>query len=393
VRRYLSLILTLAIKDGRIFLADRRAAALSFLVPVVLASAFGILFHKTPGQSTSPRLPMVVVVESEGPFTRQVVEDLLASPRVEAEIVTRAEAEARVADRRPGVAVVIPKDFETLAKWSPSSTAARPQIQVLTNPITEAEGQWAEGVVSEVVMHRLATDRLKPWTGEEGAVRPFTVQTSTVSTADPRGFNSYTHSFSGMTLQYLLFWGMESGLSLLRDRRRSVWARMQAAPVPVWTVLMGKALSTAVIAVLQVFVTFAFGAIVFGISIGGSWMGFVLLAVAAGLLAAATGLLVAAVGGTEARARSVAILVILAVAMIGGFWLPSFVLPGWARDTALALPTTWLMRGFDAVTWQGQDLEAVLPNIGVVLAFTAVILAGAVARLVTSEARRRRGFA
>jgi hypothetical protein len=27
VRRYLSLILTLAIKDGRVFLADRRAAA------------------------------------------------------------------------------------------------------------------------------------------------------------------------------------------------------------------------------------------------------------------------------------------------------------------------------------------------------------------------------
>ncbi len=393
MRRYLSLILTLAIKDGRIFLADRRAAALSFLVPVVLASAFGLVFHKTPGESAAPRLPMVVVVESDGPFTRKVVADLLASPRVEAEIVTRAEAETRVADRRPGVAVIFPADFETLATWNPGSTAARPQIQVLTNPIAEAEGQWAEGVVSEVVMRRVATDRLKPWTGGEGAVPPFSVETSTVRSADHRGFNSYSHSFSGMTLQYLLFWGMESGLGLLRDRRRSVWVRLQAAPVPVWAVLMGKALSTAVIAVLQVFVTFAFGAIVFGVSIGGSWLGFILLAIAAGMLAAATGLLVAAIGGTEARARSVAILVILAVSMIGGLWLPAFVLPGWARDTALALPTTWLMRGLDAVTWQGRDLQSVLPNVGVVAAFTAVILAGATARLVTSEARRRRGFA
>ena len=95
MRRYLSLILALAIKDGRIFLADRRAAALSFLVPVVLASAFGLVFHKTPGESAAPRLPMVVVIESDGPFTRKVVADLLASPRVEAEIVTRAEADAR----------------------------------------------------------------------------------------------------------------------------------------------------------------------------------------------------------------------------------------------------------------------------------------------------------
>jgi len=79
--------------------------------------------------------------------------------------------------------------------------------------------------------------------------------------------------------------------------------------------------------------------------------------------------------------------------MIGGLWMPSFVLPGWARDTALALPTTWLMRGFDGVTWQGRGFGSILPNVGVAFAFAAVLLAAAVARLVTSEARRRRGFA
>jgi len=392
VRRYLSLILALAAKDVRVFLADRRAAALSFAVPIVLASAFGLIFHKTPGQSAAPQLPIVVVVESDGPFTKQVVADLLASPRIDAEVVSRAEAEARVGDRRPGVAVVFPADFESLATWTPHSTAAKPTIAVLTNPLSESEGQWAEGVVSEVVMKRIASDRLKPWTGQDAAP-PFVVKTSTTVGEDHREFNSYTHSFSGMTIQYLLFWGMESGLCLLRDRRRSVWTRLQAAPVPVWAVLMGKALSTAGIAVVQVFATFAFGYVAFGVSIGGSWLGFLLLAIAAGVLAAATGLLVAAVGGTEARARSVAILVILAVSMIGGLWMPSFVLPGWARDTALALPTTWLMRGFDGVTWQGRGFGSILPNVGVAFAFAAVLLAAAVARLVTSEARRRRGFA
>ena len=55
------------------------------------------------------------------------------------------------------------------------------------------------------------------------------------------GFNSYTHSFSGMTLQYLLFWGMESGLLLLRERQRGVWLRVRAAPVPLHAILLGKA--------------------------------------------------------------------------------------------------------------------------------------------------------
>jgi ABC-2 type transport system permease protein len=79
--------------------------------------------------------------------------------------------------------------------------------------------------------------------------------------------------------------------------------------------------------------------------------------------------------------------------MLGGLWLPSFVLPGWARDLALSLPTTWAMRGLDGVTWQGRGLWATLPNAAMVAAFTAMFLAVAVARLVSSEARRRRGLA
>ena len=73
-------------------------------------------------------------------------------------------------------------------------------------------------------------------------------------------------------------------------------------------------------------------------------------------------------------------------------WLPSFVLPAWARDAALSLPTTWAMRGLDGVTWQGSGFWATLPSIGAVAGFAAVFLAFAVVRLITSEARRRRGL-
>jgi ABC-2 type transport system permease protein len=108
---------------------------------------------------------------------------------------------------------------------------------------------------------------------------------------------------------------------------------------------------------------------------------------------AATGLLVAAIGGTEARARSVSILVILGVSMIGGLWLPAFLLPEWVRDTAMSLPTSWAMRGLGGVTWEGLGLRAVLPNVLVVTAFAAVFLAVAVARLKADERRLRRGTA
>ena len=369
------LILALAGKDWRLFWADRRAALLGFAVPVLLASAFGMIFHRP---ADAQRTKLLVVVE-DGTFARQVADDLRISHRLDVVEVSRAEAESRVANRRPGVAIVLPADLD--------ATDHVPKVEILHHPTTAAERQWAEGVLTEVVMKRAASEKFGALVGH--LAPPFFVEASTPQTH--AAFNAYSHSFCGMTLQYLLFWGMESGLLFLRERNRGTWARVRAAPVPLWAALFGKALATAGIALLQVLVTFGFGYVAFGVVVGGSWVGFVLLALAASLLAASTGLMVAAIGGTEARARSVSILVILGVSMVGGLWLPAFLLPAWVSDIALSLPTTWAMRGLDAVTWQGRGLAAALPGVGVVAAFAVGFMALAAWRLSVSEARVRRG--
>lgn len=384
----LRLVLALAGKDWRLFWADRRAAALAFVVPVVLASACGLIFARSTESKSAARLPVAVVVEDDGPLARQVADDLLASPRLEAVELTRDEAERRVADRRPGVAIVLPVGFGRVADG-----ADRPVVELLHHPTTTAERQWAEGVLTEAVMRRLAKARYGSLVSDAALAPPFRAEPAAVTGSAHARFSAYTHSFSGMTLQYLLFWGMESGLLLLRERQRGTWDRVRSAPVPLWAVLAGKGLATAGIGLLIVLATFAAGWAVFGIGVDGSLAGFALVAVAACGLAAAGGLLVAAVGGTEARARGVSILVVLGVAMVGGLWLPAFLLPGWLRDAALALPTTWAMRGFDAATWQGRGLADVLPAAGVVAGSAAVCLLVAAGWISRTEARRRRGDA
>jgi ABC-2 type transport system permease protein len=100
---------------------------------------------------------------------------------------------------------------------------------------------------------------------------------------------------------------------------------------------------------------------------------------------------VAALGGNEGRARSVAILVILVLSMLGGLWLPSFLLPSWAQKLALALPTTWAAEGFEGVTWQGMGWPGALRCAGVLLAFSAAFLLVALVGLAQAEARRKEG--
>ncbi|MGL4422880.1 MAG: ABC transporter permease [Gemmataceae bacterium] len=343
---WVRLTFVLAHKDWQLFWADRRAALLAFVVPVLLAALFGMIFE-TP--KSGPVLRALLVA----PHDSAIAQELQKNPRLELEWIAESDLPARVQDRQPGVAIVVPANGR--------------QFTIEHHPLAATEARWAEGLLTECLVRRAASEHFGVLA--KMAPAPFDIQTRPA--AGPRPFDSYAHSFSGMTIQYLLFWGMESGLLLLRERSRGVWSRMRAAPVPLRAILAGKVLCTATIAFLQVLGTFFVGWVCFGIHIDGSLLGFGIVVLALALVAAAAGLCVAALGGTEARARNVSVLVILGLSMLGGLWVPAFVLPGWVRDVSQLLPTTWAMRGLDAALWQGHGLSATLLPTLMLLMFAA----------------------
>ncbi len=380
----------LARKDLKLFLADRRGVALCFGVPILLASAFGLIFHR-PDADLRP--PVLVVAEDDSPLARRVVAGLIASEKLEAASADQASALHRLADRSAQIVVVLPAGFDRIASLSRPPGSVPPKVRLLYHPGSAVEGRWAEGVLTEVVVREAAEQMLAPLRKVNPhltAERPFTVEREPVAAGGALSANAYSHSFCGMALQYVLFWGMDSGLLFLRERRLGIWRRLRAAPVTRLTLLAGKALATALIALAQIGLTLGFGAVVFGVTLNGSALGLVAVVLAAALLSAATGLLVAGLGGNEARARSVAILMILTLSLLGGLWLPAFLLPRWAQQLALAVPTTWAARGLEGVTWQGMGLGEALRCAGALVGFSVMFLAVAWWGLAHAEARARR---
>jgi ABC-2 type transport system permease protein len=382
------LVWELARKDLQLFLADRRGAVLCFAVPILLASAFGALFPRPLLDRL--RVPLFLVAEDDSPLTQRVVAALEASDKVEVHPTDRAGALEQIEQQGSGVVLILPAGFGRVTDLS----ADRPQIELHYHPGSHLESQWVEGIFTQIVLREAATQLLAPLTRANPSLhidRPFAVERSSITAVGPLGENVYCHSFCGMTLQYLLFWGMDSGLLLLRERRQGIWRRLQAAPVTHSTLLAGKVLATAIVALAQMAITFSFGHFVFGVSVSGSVLGFAGVALAAALLSAGTGLLVAALGGNEGRARSMAILTILALSMLGGLWLPSFLLPSWVQQLAVALPTTWAVRGLEGVTWQGMAAGPALRCAAILLGFSAAFLIVALWSFARSEARARCG--
>ena len=371
-KQQLDLLWILASKDIQLFLVDKKAAALCFLVPIILASGFGYVFSK-PLQNEDLKLPLLIVREDNSPLAIKLADALLKSTKLEAAPASREEALRKIERRSARIALIIPKDFASQIALKKKV----PAIEILHHPSSSLESKWAEGIFTEIAFREAAPELLGFWLPGASSLkleRPFEVKKEPFPTGMDISRQAYSHSFSGMTMQYLLFWGMDCGLLLLRERRQGIWKRLKAAPIPLPTLLGGKIIATALIALTQILFTFSFGSLVFGVAINGSILGFLIMAIATALLSAATGLLIAAVGGTENRARSMAILSILSLSILGGLWLPSFMLPLYVQNFSLLLPTTWMIKGFEGVIWQGMGLLDATYCALVTLFFSAIFI-------------------
>jgi hypothetical protein len=67
----------------------------------------------------------------------------------------------------------------------------------------------------------------------------------------------------------------------------------------------------------------------------------------------------------------------LGLTAASGGLAPYTLLPEWAMVLGRALPTWWFLRGIDELTLRGGSFLDVLPNVGVIVAFTVgLVLVG-----------------
>jgi ABC-2 type transport system permease protein len=185
------------------------------------------------------------------------------------------------------------------------------------------------------------------------------------------GYNGYAHSFAGMSVQFILFMGLDMGIGVLLAKRDGVWNRVLAAPVSLTTVLLARAVSTAVIAFGLLCAVFAIAVAAFGVHIA-SIAGFACVALGFAAMTAAFGLLIAAWGKTPEAARGIAMIATLLMVMAGGAWMPSFLFPPWMQKISLSMPTRWAVDGLDGVTWRGFGLDVALPAMVALFGFALV---------------------
>lgn len=419
-------LLALIRKDLILYLNDKRALLLHLLMPVVLAAFFGSLFGGGGGDSGGGKLDLGLVVLDQSAVGQKIAAGLKAESTLRITELSEAEAQAKVRAGKLPVAVVIPAGFGDSASDALFSGRHKPELPLFYDPSQSTTLAMVKGLLTQQVMQattsavmgtqggantdkylaelpavgsrsteqaqlgdflaslkkfqqqRAAIDAAAPASAPArtgGMSMPYTTSDQALSSG-PK-YNGYAHSFAGMGVQFILFMGINLGISILLEQRQGIWSRLLAAPVSLATIIISRAAAGAIIATGLMCAMFLCAVLIFKVQIT-SVAGFAGMAVSFGLMTAAFGLLIAAFGKTPEAARGIATFATLILVMLGGAWVPSFVFPQWMQTATLIVPTRWAVDGLDAVTWRGLDLQGALPAMGVQLAFAAVFGALAV---------------
>ncbi len=422
-------LLALVRKDLLLFVGDRRALLLTLLMPIVLGAFFGYLFGGS-GVTENAKIEIAVVALDNSTTAQKIVAGLKADAALGVQELPLDQAQALVLKGKLKAALVIPVGFGDAAGAALFGAHAKPEITLYYDPSQAAVLAMVKGMLTQQVMQNVSAEMFSGSGGRKlvedslvqlekdvashpasaelqdflKSVRRFqqsnaaasapskdpgqastpggglSMPFSTVDKAMNAGpkYNGYAHAFAGMAVQFILFMGIDAGITILMARRHGLWNRLLASPITLNTVLAARGISAALIAFALLLFIFLVAGIFFEVRIAGSVVGFLGVGLSFALVTATFGLLIAAFGKTPEAARGMAIFATLMMVMLGGAWVPSFLFPQWLQTATLAVPTRWAMDGLDAMTWRGLPLEAAWPAIGVQLGFALVFGALAV---------------
>ncbi|MGH8894291.1 MAG: ABC transporter permease [Actinomycetes bacterium] len=192
--------------------------------------------------------------------------------------------------------------------------------------------------------------------------------------------NGSEFAVPAMAVGFAAFGVGYSGFTFFRDHGWGTWDRLRATPASSVDIMIGKVLPSVGVTFVQLALLFVLGGPLFGLRVTGSWSALFLLVAVVALTLSAFGMLVTAITRTMNQLNAVGSVGGMAMAMLGGAWVPVATMPGWAQAIAPALPTYWAMEGFRDVILEGKGMSHVVVPVLVMVGFGLLYAVVAAAR-------------
>ncbi len=357
-----------------------------FVFPMVLILVLGATF----GGSSTPRLG--VVDTGSGPLGAALLRQLEQTPHLK--IVTVSDAAALLTQVGRGnlaAGVVIPPGYDAAAR---SGRGATVRYLAQENQSSQQLGQTVRGAVARqaallgaalFAAGQHAVPDFSAGLAEATRISPAVpsvsvTQTTAGTTVFSRTLGQFDEGAWTELVLFLFLTALTGSVAIIETRRLGLSRRMLATPTAPITVIAGETVGRVLISCVQALVIILGSALLFGVSWGAP-AGVVAVVILFALVGAGAGIFVGTLFRNESQASAISLLLGLGLGALGGCMVPLEVFSPVLRRVAHITPQAWANDAFAKLVGHGASIAGILPQLGVLAAYAAVLLALAAWRL------------
>jgi ABC-2 type transport system permease protein len=371
-------ILILAQRVFKQITHDRRTLALIFFAPIIILSLAGVLLQSEPED-----IALGVVNEDEGvvapaplgqlSVARLIVDELRDSGTFAVTELAPADVDGALRSGRVKGVVIFAPDF-TQAITGGGQTRVELRLEG-SNPSTAGN---IINQLSRLMMQRLAS--LATIAGQLGATGlgsaglPVVVVPSFLY-GGPQ-FDALDYIAPVYIAFFVFFFVfLLTCVFFLRERSQGTMERLLATPINRLEIVLGYMMGLGVFALIQSAVVLLFTVYALNIHYSGSLLVVFLIEVILTMVAANMGILASTFATNEFQVVQFIPLIIFPQALLSGTFWPIEQLPDWLQPTAWLMPMTYANQAMRDVMIKGQGLGAVWPQLAILFAFAAAMVA------------------
>ncbi|HZA20331.1 MAG TPA: ABC transporter permease [Actinomycetota bacterium] len=355
---------------------DRVGLFFVFVFPIVLILLIGVSF----GGDFTPTLG--VASQDRGPLSDELVDSLGSQRGIEVELFEDRAALEDAVER--GVAqsgVIVPAGYDRALRSGETVeiayvSRAGDLSSALRTAIESAVGSQAARVRAAQFASGQGTedfdDAFERSSTLEGTIPSVTVTSRSVGDEETAAEGQFTAGASTQLLLFVFVNSLAGSVALIQVRRLGLSRRMLSTPTSPRAILLGEGLGRFLIAMVQALFIVIVARVLFDVNWGDP-LGSGAVIVAFSLVATGAGMLAGAALANENQAGALTP-VGLALAALGGCMVPLEVFSPTMQTIAKVTPHAWANEAFNELLANGGGLVDVLPQIGVLLGFAAVLL-------------------
>jgi ABC-2 type transport system permease protein len=348
-------VLTFVRISTRRFFRDRLALFFTVIFPLIFLLIFGAMSR---GGSVS--FKVAVVNRSNSDFAANYVAGAKENKLLKVdESITTAEAALEKMKRSElDATILLPENFGEVKNNLPSG-----ELKLIYTANSEQSAQALASILD--VQFKSINSQLTP------SIQPFTVVSER---SNERSLSRFDYTFAGLLGFSIIGLGIFGPVNVFPElKKQGILRRLHTTPLKVWQYFVSNVISQALIGIITLSISFLVAIFLFDLKVIGNWLELAAFIVLGIIAIYGIGLAIGGWAKNERQAAPLSNIVVFPMMFLSGTFFPRYAMPEWLQSVSNYLPLTPVIDGIRLIATEGQSLAGVMPQIGLILAWTVAI--------------------